>query len=145
MNKKNSKAFTLLELLVVIGIVAVLVSLAAVSYNAAQQRSRDARRRSDLKAIQGALEQYYGASVNSYSYPGSAANCMSEIPDYLSSSLPVDPSDGSNYTYSCTSSSYCICDQLEVSNTGNALDTNCNSGSWGTGTNYVYYCVANLQ
>ena len=63
---KNKNAFTLLELLVVIGIIGVLVSLAMVSYTSAQRKSRDSRRQADMKAIQGALDVYYSetASLN---------------------------------------------------------------------------------
>ncbi len=70
MNKKNfqlREAFTLLELLVVIGIISVLLAFGAVSYSTAQKKSRDAKRKGDLQALQKVLEQCY--SVNTYSYP----------------------------------------------------------------------------
>lgn len=61
------KAFTLLELLVVIGIIAILVGLGSVSYSTAQKKARDAKRSSDLNSAQKMMEQCY--AVNSYSYP----------------------------------------------------------------------------
>lgn len=51
--------FTLIELLVVISIIAILMAVATVSYTNAQQKGRDNKRKSDLKAIQQALEVYY--------------------------------------------------------------------------------------
>jgi len=57
--KKN--AFTLLELLVVIGIIGILVALATVSYTATQAAARDSRRKQDMVAMQNALEQYYSS------------------------------------------------------------------------------------
>ncbi len=61
------KAFTLLEMLVVIGIISVLVTMGFVSYSTAQKKARDAKRQSDLKSFQATLEQCY--SVNGYTYP----------------------------------------------------------------------------
>jgi prepilin-type N-terminal cleavage/methylation domain-containing protein len=61
------KAFTLLEMLVVIGIIAILVSLGFASYSTVQKKARDAKRKGDLSAMQKVLEQCY--SLNSYSYP----------------------------------------------------------------------------
>ena len=53
------KGFTLIELLVVISIIGILVAVAVASYTGAQIKARDARRRSDMKAIQSTMEQYY--------------------------------------------------------------------------------------
>ena len=57
--KDNKKGFTLVELLVVIAIIGLLSTLAVVALNNARQKSRDARRVSDVKQIQTALELYY--------------------------------------------------------------------------------------
>jgi general secretion pathway protein G len=56
---KKQKGFTLIELLVVIAIIGLLSTLAVVALNNARQKSRDARRISDIKQIQTALELYY--------------------------------------------------------------------------------------
>lgn len=58
MNKQR-KGFTLIELLVVIAIIALLSTLAVVALNNAREKSRDAKRVSDVKQIQTALELYY--------------------------------------------------------------------------------------
>lgn len=63
--KNNQKGFTLIELLVVIAIIGLLSTLSIVALNSARARSRDARRVSDIKQIQTALEMYYNA-FNSY-------------------------------------------------------------------------------
>jgi prepilin-type N-terminal cleavage/methylation domain-containing protein len=57
--QKKQKGFTLIELLVVIAIIGLLSTLAVVSLNNARSKSRDARRVSDIKQIQTALELYY--------------------------------------------------------------------------------------
>ncbi len=98
------KAFTLLEMLVVIGIIAVLVSLGVASYSTAQKKARDARRQADLKSFQNAMEQCY--SVNSFSYPtinGDGTTSISE--DCLAATGPdLTITDPSTKTYTVTSS-----------------------------------------
>lgn len=68
---RNLKGFTLLELLVVIGIIAVLLGLGSVSFSSAQKKARDAKRASDLQSMQKYLEQCY--SISSYVYPNTTA------------------------------------------------------------------------
>ena len=53
-----NKAFTLLELLVVIGVIGLLAALSLPNFMSARQRARDAQRKSDLIQIQKALELY---------------------------------------------------------------------------------------
>lgn len=55
---RTSSGFTLIELLVVVAIIGILASIVLVSLNGARMKARDARRISDLKAIQTALELY---------------------------------------------------------------------------------------
>lgn len=53
------EGFTLIELLVVISIIGLLSSVVLVSVNSARAKARDAKRLSDLKQYQLALEFYY--------------------------------------------------------------------------------------
>lgn len=63
---KRIKGFTLIELLVVIVIIGILATLATVTLSSARGKARDARRVSDIKQIQTALELYYS---DSQTYP----------------------------------------------------------------------------
>ena len=141
MRRLKVRGFTLLELLVVISLIGLLVSIGAVSYTSAQKKSRDSRRKGDLKAIQNGFEQYY--SENDASYPKTAAEAATAIVG----GLPVDPKNSGTYVYTIQyddvdGTAYCACGLLE-SDAGNAtavpVSTAC---SYGTGD---YFCASNLQ
>lgn len=63
---KINKGFTLIELLIVVSIIGILIGAVSVSWTNAQVKSRDGKRKADLKAVQQALETYF--NVNG-SYP----------------------------------------------------------------------------
>jgi len=68
--EKSTRGFTLIELLVVIAIIGLLSSLSVIALNSARAKSRDAKRISDVKQLQTALELYF----NDYNlYPTTAA------------------------------------------------------------------------
>ena len=56
---KDKKAFTLIELLVVIAIIGLLSTLSIIALNSARAKARDAKRISDVKQMQVALEMFY--------------------------------------------------------------------------------------
>jgi len=141
---KRKNGFSLLELLVVISIIGILVAISAVGFTAAQKRGRDARRRSDMKAWQDALEQTY-AEYTDYQGAGSSSTCQDAVTDHMNGVAPTDPKGGSYaYTASCPvgGDSYCICTQLEQLDSGNSDDSACAFDDSG---DEDYYCVSNLQ
>ena len=112
MLKKYKKGFTLIELLVVIAIIAILASVVLVSLSVARAKGRDAKRVSDLKQIQNALELYYsdyGKYPRIFSGQAPAGNCSAItasdhdyplvgngnstwLPPKYISKIPTDPS-----------------------------------------------------
>lgn len=66
------KGFTLVELLVVVGIIGVLASVSIVSLNSVRQKGRDAKRISEVKQMQSGLEAYF-TNAGSYPVQGTAA------------------------------------------------------------------------
>lgn len=92
---KLKKGFTLLELLVVIAILGILSTLTVASLRGATAKGRDARRKSDIKAIQTALELYY--SDNNL-YPDATSTL---VPTYIKE-VPRDPVATQSYTYDHT-------------------------------------------
>lgn len=67
--KKRVEGFTLIELLVVIAIIGILAGLIILGFNSVRKKARDAQRKSDLKQLQLALEEYFGQTE---SYPTGA-------------------------------------------------------------------------
>jgi len=138
--KKNG--FTLLEILVVISIIGILVALGTTAFSTAQRKSRDARRKADVKAIQNGFEQYYSRE-NTYPTTLTEANDITIFP----AGLPEDPKlfvGHPDYYMTLSADAFCVCSLLE-STAGNAVafpnvgDTSC---SYGSGD---YYCLSNLQ
>jgi prepilin-type N-terminal cleavage/methylation domain-containing protein len=112
---KTKNGFTLLELLVVIGIVGVLLSLVTVGFSKAQTQGRNTRRRQDLAAIQNALEQYY--ANNSFTYPNGCAAGAGLSTYFTGGVIPTDPVSTKSYTWNCTTSTYTITATLDPSGT----------------------------
>ena len=71
--KNTKKGFTLIELLVVIAIIGILSSVVLASLSTARQKSRDAKRISDIGQIQLALELFFDANQ---SYPSTSPGCQ---------------------------------------------------------------------
>jgi prepilin-type N-terminal cleavage/methylation domain-containing protein len=75
----KSKAFTLIELLIVVAIIAILAAIAVPNFLEAQTRSKVSRARADMRSITTAIEAYAVDNVNKYPwvwsrwpYPGYA-------------------------------------------------------------------------
>jgi prepilin-type N-terminal cleavage/methylation domain-containing protein len=102
------RGFTLIELLVVIAIIGILASIILASLSTAQAKGRDARRVSDIKEIQLALDLYYDANssypVNIYNNNGSAGPSVLVSAGYISA-VPYDPKG----TVACTDGSQSDC------------------------------------
>jgi len=136
---RNKKGFTLIELLVVIAIIGLLATLSVVALNNARLKSRDAKRVSDIKQIQTALELYF-VDVNAYPVEDSALILGSAGAVTLSQSngfaatgagttymgqVPAAPTPPTANTYSYTGSAttYAIVFTLEGPTGGLALGT----------------------
>lgn len=119
------KSFTLLEMLVVIGIISILVTVGFASYSTVQKKARDAKRQGDLKAAQQVMEQCY--SINSFQYPNSADLTLSASTGTITGTCTADagvtfsvtdPLNSGTYVYaisSTSSSDYTLTADLETS------------------------------
>ena len=75
-DSRRKRGFTLIELLVVISIIGFLATLALVSLNSARMKARDARRVSEMKAIQTAIEMYANDHNGEYFSTGGQLVCL---------------------------------------------------------------------
>jgi len=101
---KKHRGFTLIELLVVIAIIGMLASIVLVSLGGARQKARDAKRQSDLRQINLAMEMAYDDSsadcfgLDKYIYlPAKPAKICPTGGQYLNP-FPVDVAPNS-YTW----------------------------------------------
>ncbi|MCA1807440.1 MAG: type II secretion system GspH family protein [Actinobacteria bacterium] len=69
--KLQQKGFTIIELLIVIVVIGILATITAVALGGANARARDAKRESDVKSLQTAIEAYYTIEGSS-NYPTEA-------------------------------------------------------------------------
>ena len=117
--RKTRKAFTLVELIIVMSIIAIFGGMVmATSVTGNLQKGRDGRRQTDLEAIRSALE-IYRSDNGKYPLTGSLASLES---GYITK-VPTDPKVGYAYTYSSAGTTYTLCATMERMTAGDV--TNC--------------------
>ncbi len=89
----KNKAFTLIEIMVVIAIIATLSALIYASFNSTRSRSRDQKRVSDVHEIQLVLEQYFNRN---HFYP---IQLQDLVTAKFIASIPTPPSIEPAYHY----------------------------------------------
>ncbi|MDP2735896.1 MAG: type II secretion system protein [bacterium] len=117
----RQKGFTLIELLVVIAIIGILASIVLVSLGGARANARDARRQTDMRQINTAMELCYDdTTCEADEAYLSQAGMPTAIGTYLAT-VPTDPGSG-NPAYgwvdnSGTDQDYCAYATLEKAGT----------------------------
>lgn len=101
------KAFTLIELLIVIVLLGVLAALITGNFFTSLKKGRDAKRKGDLEQIQRALEMYYEdkkAYPLALTFGGKLCEtvaCVASEKVYMQK-VPDDPISGKDYEYLST-------------------------------------------
>src|SRR3954468_18464129 len=97
---KQSKGFTLIELMIVVAIIGILAAVAIPKFADLVTKSKEASVKANLGAVRSALSIYYGDSEGSY--PGNLYDGLTTSSRYLSSnslgnfSVPKHSTNGSN-------------------------------------------------
>jgi general secretion pathway protein G len=94
------RGFTLIELLVVITILGILSGLVLSNMPGARERARDAKRKSDLKEIQKALQMYKQDHNSQYPLSLDELEPQEGSSDYYIKKVPSGPLDEEKYSYS---------------------------------------------
>ena len=91
--RQSTSGFTLLEILLVVGIIAILAGIVIVAINPSKQLAtvRNTERKSDIKQISNALDQYY---IDHFHYPATTPSSLTEICDTGSLASSTTASDG---------------------------------------------------
>jgi prepilin-type N-terminal cleavage/methylation domain-containing protein len=96
---ESKRGFTLIEILIVVAIIGILASVVLVGLGPVQRRGRDARRISDLRQIQTALELYYNQN-GKYPAAGSGNTVpRSTLVPAVVPNVPKDPNGTTEYGY----------------------------------------------
>lgn len=118
--RKLKNGFTLIELLVVIAIIGLLASIVVVSLSGSRASARDAKRISDLRSLQQAMELCFissscgGGSSQYPTYANYTAARAGGIGEFIAANnMPSDPLSTQQYTWVSAATTYCITSDLE--------------------------------
>jgi len=64
--KIRQSGFTIVELLIVIVVIGILATLVIVTFSGIQQKARDTKRQTDIKALHSLLEAFYAQNGSGY-------------------------------------------------------------------------------
>ena len=114
---KSGAGFSLIEILVVIGIIGLLAGVILIAINPARAKARDVRRKAELKQIgqflSGSSCYIPNAGAGDYDLATLIPELQAKYPQYASfiANPPMDPKSGSttqtNYRYIVTDDSHC--------------------------------------
>jgi len=81
----NKKGFTLIELIMTMAVLGAMSVIGFVIFTGAQEKARDAKKKSDITAIKTALEIYYDDNGSYPAASGDAEAALSSalVPEYL--------------------------------------------------------------
>ena len=95
--RKQSKAFTLIEIMIVVAIIAILVGVAVPAVMRSRMLANDALTKQALRSISAASEWYL---TSNSSYPPSETSLLGAAPPYINSAYCGLTFNG--YVYNCT-------------------------------------------
>jgi general secretion pathway protein G len=92
------KAFTIIELLIVIAVISILIGLMLPRFKGMQDEGNIAKAKGELRTLQIAVESYYIHNSNTYPASITNTNLTGQTPQIVSS-VPTDPFSSSSAIY----------------------------------------------
>lgn len=159
--RKESRGFTLVELLVTFSIISILATIILTSMKGAQAQTRDARAKADMRSVQSALSLYfdkygmypnYGANVTTNAWKDNFISMAQQlVAEGFLGQVPVPPANHTYqyYNYGVGSTGGLLVTYLESGPTSTGYPGTCRP--WGPNLNWCSqaasreYCLCNAD
>jgi prepilin-type N-terminal cleavage/methylation domain-containing protein len=136
----KSKAFTLIELLIVMAVIAILISITIPSFRGMQNEAKKVKCQGDLRALQIAVESYYKNYSSVYPAVASYQNTLIAASPQIIQALMYDPfgaTSTTQYSYALSANSqYYILWTVNIS--GNEPASVSNTGTVTASSDGIY-------
>lgn len=139
------KAFTVIELLIVIAVITILIGIVLPRFKGMQDEGNIVKAKGELRTLQTAVESYY--IHNNKTYPAALTDLTTATPAIIGTTVPDDPfaTAGTSYVYTRggTGNHYYIIYSIGTAANGSAVISLTNTVTETNGSSCIY--VSNMS